>query len=116
MKNKQELLTKGNSAFLVLAVIEKKDMYGYQIVREISRLSEDVFTMKEGTLYPILHAFEKQGDVESYWLLGENDRKRKYYRITKKGLKTLEGSRQEWQEYSVAVDKVISGGAVNARA
>lgn len=116
MKHKQELLTKGNSALLVLSVIEKTDMYGYQIIKEIEMLSEDVFTMKEGTLYPILHAFEKEGDVESYWVLSENERKRKYYRITKKGIKHLNQSKEEWKSYSETVNKIVSGGKINATA
>lgn len=115
MKDK-ELLTKGHSSFLVLSVIEKEDMYGYQIARQIEKLSEDVFSMKEGTLYPILHSFEKDGLVEAYWVLGENERKRKYYRITNKGIKELEKSRKEWETYSDAVNKVAYGGKINATA
>lgn len=112
----KELLTKGHSSFLVLSVIEKEDMYGYQIARKIEKLSEDVFSMKEGTLYPILHSFEKDGLVEAYWVLGENERKRKYYRITNKGIKELEKSRKEWETYSDAVNKVAYGGTINATA
>lgn len=115
MKDK-ELLTKGNSSFLVLSVIETEDMYGYQIARTIERLSEDVFSMKEGTLYPILHSFEKDGLVEAYWIISENERKRKYYRITNKGIKELEKARKEWKIYSDAVNKVAHGGKINATA
>ena len=87
-------------------------MYGYQIIKEIELRSEKVFSFKEGTLYPILHTFEKDGFVKSYWDESEQGRKRKYYKITKKGLKALNDSRKEWENYSSAVGKVINGPAI----
>ena len=111
--NIKKELTKGSSALLVLSVLEKGDMYGYRIIKEIEMRSEFVFSLKEGTLYPILHAFEKEGYVDSYWEGSEGERRRKYYRITKKGIKVLGQSKQEWIAYSGAVSKVI-GGVANA--
>ena len=106
-------LTKGSSSLLVLSVLESKDMYGYQIIKEIEMKSEQVFSFKEGTLYPILHAFERDGYVKSYWEESDQGRKRKYYHITKKGIKELAKSREEWKTYSAAVGKVVSGEAVH---
>lgn len=106
-------LTKGSSSLLVLSVLESKDMYGYQIIKEIEMKSEQVFSFKEGTLYPILHAFERDGYVKSYWEESDQGRKRKYYHITKKGIKELAKSREEWKTYSAAVGKVVSGEAVS---
>lgn len=106
-------LTKGSSSLLVLSVLESKDMYGYQIIKEIELKSEQVFSFKEGTLYPILHTFERDGLVKSYWEESEQGRKRKYYHITKKGIKELAKSREEWQTYSSAVGKVVSGEAIS---
>lgn len=108
-------LTKGSSALLVLSVLEKGDMYGYRIIKEIEMRSEYVFSLKEGTLYPILHAFEKDGYVDSYWEGEEGERRRKYYHLTKKGIKELQKHKQEWAAYSTAVGKVI-GGVANATA
>lgn len=102
-------LTKGSSALLVLSVLEKEDLYGYRIIKEIETRSEYVFSLKEGTLYPILHAFEKEGYVEAYWEGEEGGRRRKYYHLTKKGLKVLQTNKQEWKSYSEAVGKVIGG-------
>lgn len=110
--NIKKELSKGSSSLLVLSVLEKKDMYGYQIIKEIELRSEHVFSFKEGTLYPILHSFEQEGYVEAYWVESEQGRKRKYYRITKKGLKTLANSKEEWEAYSYAVKKVITAKAV----
>ncbi len=105
--NIKKELTKGSSALLVLSVLENEEMYGYQIIKEIEKRSEDVFSFKEGTLYPILHAFEKDNYVESYWQESNQGRKRKYYRITDKGRKVLVKSKEEWDAYSTAVKKVI---------
>ncbi len=105
-------LTKGSSALLVLSVLENKDMYGYQIIKEIELRSEQVFSFKEGTLYPILHSFEQNGYVKSYWESSEQGRKRKYYHITKKGLTQLAKTKEEWKAYSSAVGKVVSGEAI----
>ncbi|MBQ2828478.1 MAG: helix-turn-helix transcriptional regulator [Clostridia bacterium] len=104
-------LSKGSSSLLVLSVLENKDMYGYQIIKEIELRSEHVFNFKEGTLYPILHNFENNGYVKSYWEESEQGRKRKYYHITKKGLDVLKKSREDWKTYSSAVGKVIGGKA-----
>lgn len=106
-------LTKGSTALLVLSVLEKQDLYGYRIIKEIEMRSEFVFSLKEGTLYPILHAFEKSGYVEAYWQGNEGERRRKYYHLTKKGIKVLQENKQEWESYSKAVGKVI-GGVANA--
>lgn len=110
--NIKKELTKGSSAMLVLSVIEKEDMYGYQIIKEIQLRSDNAFTFKEGTLYPILHNFESDGYVKSYWLESESGRRRKYYKITKKGIKSLADSKEEWKTYSVAVSKVLNAGLV----
>ncbi len=59
-------LTKGSMALLVLSVLAEEEMYGYQMIGEINRRSENVFRMKEGTLYPILHAMVNDGLLESY--------------------------------------------------
>lgn len=102
-------LSKGSSALLVLSVLADADRYGYQIIKEIELRSEHVFSFKEGTLYPLLHNFERDGYLKSYWVQNAGERKRKYYSITKKGLKVLAKSKEEWKSYSTAVNKVVTG-------
>jgi DNA-binding PadR family transcriptional regulator len=92
---------------MVLSVMKNEDMYGYKIIKELQKRSEDVFVLKEGTLYPILHSLEKEGYVESYWETAEG-RKRKYYHITRKGAKRLNEKTQEFKEFSVSVSKVLN--------
>lgn len=105
-------LAKGSTALLVLSVLKKEDLYGYQIIRTLEIMSEKVFQLNEGTLYPILHSLEKEGYLTSYWSdVNETARRRKYYKITPQGLKELESQTQEWSAYSQAVTKVLHANA-----
>lgn len=106
MKISKELIS-GSTTMLVLSVIKNEDMYGYKIIRELEVRSEYAFSFKEGTLYPILHALEKERLVESYWVTADG-RKRKYYHITKEGAKRLEEKEEEFKEFSVSVSKVLN--------
>ena len=60
-------LVKGSTSMLVLGVLEEKEMYGYQIIKELEQRSETVFSLKEGTLYPILHVLEQDGFLDAYF-------------------------------------------------
>ena len=104
-------LLKGTTLLLILQLLKEGDKYGYEMTRELEKRSDGLFTLKEGTLYPILHGLESDGMIEAYWEDTELARKRKYYRITKKGLKLLEEKKGEWLAYSRGVGKVIGGGA-----
>ena len=107
MKLDKELIG-GSSTLLVQCVLEKEDMYGYQMITELSRRSNDTFQMKEGTLYPILHALEKEKCLKSYEQEAPTGRVRKYYRITRRGLELLTEKRAEWEQFSHGVDQVLS--------
>ena len=106
MKISKELVT-GSIPIMVLSTIEKQDLYGYMIVRELKLRSEDVFVLKEGTLYPVLHSLEKEGYAESYWSDAEG-RKSKYYHITKKGLRHLASKKEEFAELTSTVTRVLN--------
>jgi len=99
-------LISGSTAMLLLSLLSQKDMYGYEMIETLHQCSNHVFDLKAGTLYPLLHALEEKGYLESYENL-ESAKPRKYYHITKKGLKYLKASREEWQEYAKAVKGVI---------
>lgn len=100
-------LSAGSIPVMVLSTIEKQDLYGYMIVKELKVRSQDVFVLKEGTLYPILHSLEKEGYAESYWDVVDG-RKRKYYHITKKGLRYLANKKEEFAEFSATVTRVLN--------
>lgn len=106
MKFSKELIS-GSTPTLILAVIEKEDMYGYQIAKELEKRSENAFSLKEGTMYPLLHSLEKEKLVESYWSTA-GGRKRKYYHITKKGIKSLAEKKEEFEKFSVSVKRVLN--------
>ena len=108
MKISKEL-AKGSTALLVLSVISKRDMYGYQIIKTIEMESEEVFTLNEGTLYPILHSFEKNGYLTSYKEGAEGGRERKYYKITAAGKLFLQTHLEEWSYFTSVVNKVLAG-------
>ena len=109
MKISKEL-SKGSTGMLVLSVISRSEMYGYQIIKTVEMMSENVFQMNEGTLYPILQEKKKEEYLTSRWVENEeNGRKRKYYKITEKGIKELASQKQEWETYSNAVGKVLTG-------
>ena len=75
----------GSTTLLVLSLLAEGEKYGYQMIAELARRSDNTFQLKEGTLYPILHALEKEGRVKSFRREAENGRERKYYRITPQG-------------------------------
>lgn len=106
MRYSKELL-KGSTPLLVLSVLKSQDLYGYKIIRELEIRSENVFEMSEGTLYPILHALEKEKLLTSYWEECDG-RKRKYYHITDKGLKQFAQKKEEFISYSKNVTKVLN--------
>ena len=88
MKINKELL-KGSTTVLILSILNRKDMYGYEMIKEIDLLSKGIFSFKEGTLYPILHNLENASYIESYWDDSSSGRKRKYYKITELGREVL---------------------------
>ena len=106
MKFSKEL-SAGTIPTMILSVIKSEDMYGYKIVKTLEARSENAFTLKEGTLYPILHSMEKEDLLESYWETADG-RKRKYYHITKKGKKHLAEKAAEFEEFSTTVRKVLT--------
>lgn len=98
----------GSTSMLVLAVLKSEEMYGYQIIEELDRRSNKVFQLKEGTLYPILHALEKDHLIKAREAETVNGRIRRYYAITEKGLRALDEKKAEWQTYSNAVTAILA--------
>ena len=108
MKKKQSI---EHTQLLVLSLLAREDMYGYQMIVELARRSERVFEMKEGTLYPVLHGLEKDGLVEAYQQEAPTGRMRKYYHLTRKGGAALKTETESWKAYSDAVNAVLEASA-----
>jgi len=103
-------LVKGSTSLLVLQLLNERDMYGYELVKEMDRRSEHKLQVKEGTLYPALHKMEKQEYIECYWQNREKGPARKYYRITAQGKKILEERISEWFRYVQVMNNLIERG------
>lgn len=103
-------LISGSTTMLLLKLLSEKDMYGYEMIETLQKKSNNVFALKAGTLYPLLHSLEERGLLTVYedTVMGKV---RKYYGITKEGKKFLKVKEAEWKEYSLAVSNVL-GGAV----
>ena len=99
-------MVSGNSAMLVLKLLSEKDMYGYEMISTLRERSQNVFELKAGSLYPLLHNLEGKNIVASYEkeVLGKV---RKYYHITKEGHALLVRKQEEWNEYVGAVADVM---------
>jgi len=81
---------------MVLGILAESESYGYAILRRINELSGGELDWTEGLLYPLLHRLERLGHVESSWQAVTGERRRKYYRITGKGLAELAEQRRQW--------------------
>ena len=100
-------LVQGSMAMMILRLLETKDMYGYEMIEALRERSNNVFELKAGTLYPLLHSLESRGDVVSYED-NTSGKTRKYYQLTPAGTKHAEEKKKEWQEYQTAVSGVLS--------
>ncbi len=100
-------LLSGSTALLVLSLLQSGDKYGYQMIQDLALRSQQVFELKEGTLYPVLHALEKEGCLKSYEKTAPTGRMRKYYTLTDRGRKQLVEKREQWQAFSGAVEQVL---------
>lgn len=103
-------LISGSTTMLILKLLESKDMYGYEMIEELHKQSNQTFDLKAGTLYPLLHGLEKSGCVTVYESQAENGRKRKYYQLTKNGKKVLNDRHDEWDSFTEAVNHVLKKG------
>lgn len=106
MKIEKSLLS-GSTPLLVLALLKDGDKYGYEMIEELAKRSDDTFQLKEGTLYPLLHTLEKERFVTSYTKQTPSGRERKYYRLTADGLAQLEYKEKEWKLFTQTVNAVL---------
>lgn len=105
----EKSLISGSTSMLILRLLEESDMYGYEMIENLKQKSQNVFNLKAGTLYPLLHSLESRGYLKSYEK-GANGKVRKYYSLTKEGKKYLNEKKEEWQEYTKAVTNVLCMG------
>ncbi|HZU38197.1 MAG TPA: PadR family transcriptional regulator [Gemmataceae bacterium] len=103
-------LLKGTLSLLILSLLSRKPMYGYEIAATVHRETDGTFTWREGSLYPSLHKMQADGLIVGKWEEKETGRKRRYYHITKKGQQALKEKVQAWTELSHAVNRLLENG------
>jgi PadR family transcriptional regulator PadR len=81
------------------------------MIEELAKRSDNTFSLKAGTLYPLLHTLEEQGMINSYEENADSERVRKFYSITKKGRGMLKDKKDEWNTFTSAINQVLQGGA-----
>ena len=101
-------MKKGVLDMLVLKLLEQEPMYGYQIIQKMSKQSQQIFSLKEGTLYPVLYRLEDEKLVESRWIESSGKQlPRKYYQITEKGTSALKEIYNTWQQISGGINRIM---------
>lgn len=91
-------------------LLEEGDRYGYQMIEALRERSQDVFQLKAGTLYPLLHQLEQKEYVEAYDQAAGEARVRQYYHLTQQGRHYLAERQGEWRAFSGAVERALGGG------
>ena len=101
-------LVQGTLDLLILKVIALEPMHGWAIAQRIRQLSNEVLILNQNALYPALHRLEEQGWLKSEWGDSENNRRAKYYSLTKPGRKRLDEEVAQWRRLSFAIETVVS--------
>jgi PadR family transcriptional regulator PadR len=100
-------LPQGTLDLLVLRILSAGEMHGWGIAQRLSLVSQDALRLEEGTLYPALYRMEAKGWIAAKWAQSENNRRAKYYRLTKAGRKQLESEKQTWERLIAVVAQVL---------
>lgn len=107
MSQQKTDLLQGTLDLLILKTIALAPMHGYGISQRIQQISQDVLKVQQGSLYPALHRLEQRGWISSEWGASENNRRAKFYRLTKAGRRQLEVETSNWERLSAAVAQVL---------
>lgn len=100
-------LKRGTLEMVLLKLLAEREMYGYELVTAFDERSGGRFSMKDGTLYPVLYRLEKAALVEPHWQTPERGVPRKYYRVTAAGRAKTEELIEEWRAFVGAIDSLI---------
>ena len=103
-------LLQGTLPLLILRTLAPGPNHGFAIARRIQQISKSVLKIEQGSLYPALHRMELDGLIESFWGTTENNRKAKYYRLTRRGLRELTSETERWQAIAGAIAAVLQEG------
>ena len=101
-------LVQGTLDMLILKIIALEPMHGWAIAQRIRQQSNDVLLVGQSALYPALHKLEQQGWIEAEWKISENNRRAKYYALTRAGRKALAKEAKQWERLSAAISFIVS--------
>ena len=107
MTDRQADLLQGTLDLLILKTLALGPHHGWGVSQRIQQMSKDVLQVNQGSLYPALHRLEHRGWITAEWGTSENNRKAKFYRLTKKGRAQLEAERDQWARFSAAVELIL---------
>lgn len=108
MKEKTDVL-QGTLALMVLKTLDVLGpLHGYGLARRIEQISGDLLTVNQGTLYPVLLRLEQEGSVASEWGTSENNRKARYYHLTRRGRKQLQVEAQGWEQTAAIIGRFFA--------
>jgi transcriptional regulator len=100
-------LKKGSAEFLILSLIEHSARHGYELCRLIETRSQGTIVFNVASLYPVLYRMERHGLVEGRWVEKPRQRRRRFYRITRKGKQSLATARQSWKDFVRAIGRIV---------
>lgn len=100
-------LIQGTLDMLVLKALQLEPMHGWGITERIQQWSQNVLAINQGSLYPSLYRLQRQGWISSEWRVTENNRRARFYALTKTGRKQLAEERRNWERLSQAVNQVL---------
>jgi PadR family transcriptional regulator PadR len=108
MKQKTDV-QRGTLALMVLKTLEVLGpLHGYGIARRIEQISGDLLSVNQGTLYPVLLRLEQEGAIASHWGASENNRRARYYRLTRDGHRQLQAELQEWHQTTEIIARFLA--------
>ena len=111
MENRRIDLPQGTLDLLILKTVALEPQHGWAISERIQQISSDVLRVQQGSLYPALHRLERRGWIKARWGASDNNRRAKYYELTRDGRKQLESEADTWRKLALAVGQVLD--AVN---
>lgn len=106
MARKSDLL-QGTLGMLVLRVLSRGELHGWGITLKLEQLTKSALQVDEGSLYPALYRMEDKGWIEAEWKVTENNRRAKYYTLTRAGRKQLETEREQWDRMTAIIAQVM---------
>jgi PadR family transcriptional regulator len=99
----------GTLALMVLKTLEVLGpLHGYGLARRIEQISGDLLTVNQGTLYPVLLKLEQEGSIASEWGASENNRKARFYRLTRQGRKQLQAETRSWEHTTAIIERFFA--------